>query len=316
MIKKTFNRISLVCKETVSLLRSGWSINYVIWNFIWWLSWSLKLEKLNKRATNKKTICIEKHLLKHYGDVIEKYSTANESTTKCQDFKIWVFWGQGKENMPALVKACYNKMVENNPNVQFIDMENVRNFIELPLVVYNKLKTGKLLYAHFSDIVRNSLLAKYGGLWLDATIYTNCTIPQIATQHTFFSPHDEKNATYWCTYAMGSNKINSTTFCFLREMLIAVCSREKVWPDYLMQDHLISFAYKNIPATKKAIDETPQNNTRRFMLFALMNKPWDEEVYNELIKDNFIFKLSYKANYKLTCDGEKTFYAQLIDNNK
>ena len=80
--------------------------------------------------------------------------------------------------------------------------------------------------------------------------------------------------------------------------------------------YLFDFAYKNIPATKTAIDETPQNNTRRFMLFALMNKPWDEEVYNELIKDNFIFKLSYKANYKLTCDEKKTFYAQLIESNK
>ena len=52
------------------------------------------------------------------------------------------------------------------------------------------------------------------------------------------------------------------------------------------------------------------------MLFALMNKPYDNETYEDLIKDNFIFKLSYKANYQLVCDGKDTFYAQLIANNK
>ena len=75
MIKKIFNRITLVYKETISLLRSGWNFGYVVWNFIWWLSWSIKLQKLNKLATNKKTIYIEKHLIKHYGDIIEKYLT-------------------------------------------------------------------------------------------------------------------------------------------------------------------------------------------------------------------------------------------------
>ena len=207
-------------------------------------------------------------------------------------------------------------MTENNPNVQFIDMNNVGEFVELPEIVYKKLRTGKLLYAHFSDIVRNSLLAKYGGLWLDATVYTSGKIPEIAKSYTFFSPNDEKNASYWCTYAMGSNKINSITFCFLKEMLIAVCTREDVWPEYLLQDRLISFAYRNIISSKIAIDETPENNTRRFMLFALMNKPYNDDIYNDLIKDNFIFKLSYKAKYKLECDGKQTYYAKLIANKQ
>ncbi len=316
MFKKIFNRISLVYKETISLLRSGWSLSYVIWNFIWWLSWSLKLQKLNKIATNKKTIHIEKYLLKNYSDIIEKYRNAKESTQECRDFKIWIFWGQGEENMPVLVKACYNKMIENNPNVQFIDMSNVRQFVKLPEIVYEKLRAGNLLYAHFSDIVRNTLLAKYGGLWLDSTIWTDGKIPELAKSYTFFSPHDKNNSIFWCSYAMGSNKINSVTFRFLQEMLVAVCTRERIWPEYLFQDRLLDFAHRNIPAAQSSIDATPENNTRRFMLFALMNKPYNDDTYNDLIKDNFIFKLSYKAKYKLECDGKQTYYAKLIANKQ
>lgn len=316
MIKKIFNRITLVYKETISLLRSGWNFGYVVWNFIWWLSWSIKLQKLNKLATNKKTIYIEKHLIKHYSDIIEKYRIAEESCVECKDFKIWVFWGQGEDKMPALVKACYNKMIENNPNIQFIDMSNVREFVELPEIVYEKLRTGNLLYAHFSDIVRNTLLARYGGLWLDATVYTPNKVPEIVKQCTFFSPHDKNSSTFWCSYAMGSNKINSTTFSFTRDMLITVCTKEDAWPEYLFQDRLFDFAYKHIPATRTAINATPENNNRRYMLFALMNKPYDENTYTELTKDNFIFKLSYKAHYKLECDGKQTYYAKLIANKQ
>ena len=36
------------------------------------------------------------------------------------------------------------------------------------------------------------------------------------------------------------------------------------------------------------VGKTPDNNTKRFMLFALMKQP-DEEYYKELISDNFIF---------------------------
>jgi hypothetical protein len=315
MIKKAFNRISTIFKEPVLLLKAGWSFSYVIWNFIWWLSWSIKMHKLNKFAADKKGTYIEKHLLKHYSDIIEKYRTAEESTQICKDFKIWIFWGQGKDKMPDVVKACYNKITENNDNVEFIDMNNVRDFVQLPEIIYEKLENKKLLYAHFSDIVRNSLLAKYGGLWLDVTVYTVDRIPEIATTHTFFSPHDKKNSVYWVSYAMGSNKINSVTFSFVRDILLQFAQKEDVWPEYLLQDRLIGFAHENIPSAKLSIDETPDNNTRRFMLFALMNEAYDEHTYKELIKDNFLFKLSYKAHYKLNCNGEKTFYAQLIANN-
>ncbi len=316
MFRNSFNRIRMIFKESVSLFKGGWSLSYVMWNIIWWLSWSFRFMSLNNVAAEKKAKKIEKHLLKNYSDIIEKYRQAEESTEICRDFKIWVFWGQGKDCMPAIVNACYRKMTEHNDNVQLIDMNNVCEFVKIPNTVYDKLKKGKLSYTHFSDIVRNSILSKYGGLWLDATVWTDYKIPKIASQSTFFSPHDMNSSTYWCTYAMGSNKIKSITFSFVKEILTAVCTKEHAWPEYLFQDRVIDFAYKYIPATKKAIDDTPENNTRRFMLFSLMNKPYNEQEYQELLADNFIFKLSYKANYKLICKGEKTYYAELIANKQ
>ena len=316
MIKKGINRISMIFRESFYLLRGGWPLSYVIWNIIWWVSWSIKLMSLNKKADIKIAKHIERHLFNKYPDIIEKYKTAEESTVGCQDFKIWVFWGQGIEKMPTVVSACYKKMLENNVNVQFIDMNNIHEFVKIPQAVYEKLEKKRITFTSFSDILRHTLLAEQGGLWIDSTVWFPNKMPDIVKKNVFFSPHNINDGTNWCGYAIGSNKIGSITFSFMRDMLTAVCVKEKIWPTYLFVGYLLDFAYKHLPATKAAMDATPQNNTRRFMLFALMNKPYNEKEYSELIADNFIFKLSYKADYKLTSDGKETFYAKLIAKNQ
>lgn len=313
MLKKDTKRIYAIIKETFELLKSGWSPFYVMWNFIWWFSWGIKFIKLNKLASRKKQLYIERHIKRNYSNIVQKYLQRKESKEKCSDYKIWVFWAQGEENMPHIVRMCYEKLKQNNKNVQLIDMSNVRSFVQLPQTIYDKLQAGKLLYAHFSDILRNTLIAQYGGLWIDSTVWFPNEMPDFVRECTFFSPHNKNDGTNWCSYAIGSNCINSITPSFLRDILTAICINETIWPDYLFQDRAFDFAIKNIPAITESVDKTPDNNTKRFMLFALMNQPYDEDYYKELIFDNFIFKLSYKANYEQYSNGKPTYYAKVIN---
>jgi hypothetical protein len=290
----------------------GWPVAYCIWNLVWWIALYLRTKRIEQFADAKKQYYINRHIYKKYFDIVEKYSSLEESSQECNDFKIWFFWGQGKENMPLLVKACYEKIKENNPNVVFLDMNNVREFVQIPEKVYEKLHNKELLFAHFSDILRNTLLAQYGGLWIDSTVWFPHEIPEVAKTQTFFSPHNEKDNTYWCSYAMGCNKTNSVTFSFVRDILTTVCIKEKVWPDYLFQDRVIKFAHNYIPAAKQSINATSTNNCSRYMLFALMNKPFNEKQYIELTNKNFLFKLSYKATYKTEHENQETYYKRLI----
>ena len=312
---KAKERFSSIISEFYHLIKAGWPLYWAMWNLIWWLSWYAGARKVNIIAEERKQSFLEKYINENYSEIVKKYTCSKESENECTNFRIWIFWGQGETDMPSLVRACYKKLKENNKNVQFIDMNNTKQFVVLPQVVYDKLKKGELLFAHFSDILRNTLIAQYGGLWLDATVWFPNKMPDIATSSTFFSPHNTDDNTFWCSYAMGSNKINSVTFSFVRDILTAVCEKEGKWPCYLFQDHVLKFAHKHIPAAKKAIDETPTNNTRRFMLFHLINKPYNEKEYSELISNNFIFKLSYKSLYKLEYEGRETFYSHLIANN-
>ena len=94
---------------------------------------------------------------------------------------IWQFWGQGwdYENLPNVVKICYRAMNKYRENYTLIrlDMENIGEYLEFPDYVMKKLSEKKMGYAHFTDILRFSLLKYYGGVWIDATILLTDYLP-------------------------------------------------------------------------------------------------------------------------------------------
>lgn len=313
LLKKAINRSSTVFVEFYCLSKN-YSVKYAIFCLGWWIGFYSRNNKLTLFFTYKKQHWIDSYINNKYEFIVNKYRNTNESEKFVTDYKIWCFWGQGITNMPPIVKACYSQMKRMNPDkVVLLTNDNVKEFVDIPDFVYKKLEKGELLYAHFSDILRNSLLAKYGGLWLDVTCWLARPIPLFATEQTFISPHNVKDGTYWCTYAMGSNKLESITFSFVRDMLIKVCEQEKVWPDYLFQDRVLSFAHRNIQASKIAITSTPTNATKRFLLYPLMNQPYSPQLYKQLISTDWIFKLSYKSYYIESIKGVSTFYKKILD---
>jgi len=74
-------------------------------------------------------------------------------------------WLQGYSETPFVVRKCYESWVRDNPGWQviFLDNDNIGEYISL--------QTGHISRQAFSDILRINLLAKYGGVWVDATCY-------------------------------------------------------------------------------------------------------------------------------------------------
>lgn len=82
---------------------------------------------------------------------------------------IWFLWLQGLSEAPLVVRRCYASWVKHNPdwNIIFLDEENLGNYISTD--------TTQVITQSRSDIIRINLLAKYGGVWVDATCF--CTKP-------------------------------------------------------------------------------------------------------------------------------------------
>ncbi|QWD04658.1 hypothetical protein G6720_04155 [Polynucleobacter paneuropaeus] len=81
---------------------------------------------------------------------------------------IYLYWGQGWDNVPPVIKYCKDSWAFHNPswNLILLDDNNVTLFGDLTKYP----KYPKISRQAFSDILRLNLLSKCGGVWADATM--------------------------------------------------------------------------------------------------------------------------------------------------
>lgn len=86
---------------------------------------------------------------------------------------VWICWFQGMEQAPALVRKCYQSVKENMPDHEMIliTSENLQEYVQFPDYIIDKWRKGQITHTHMTDLLRLELLIRYGGLWLDATVF-------------------------------------------------------------------------------------------------------------------------------------------------
>lgn len=75
--------------------------------------------------------------------------------------------------MPQLVQGCFRQLTTYNDNVCLITKDNYNKYCHIPDYILQKLYRQEISITHFSDILRVSLLAENGGLWLDSTCWVS-----------------------------------------------------------------------------------------------------------------------------------------------
>ena len=101
---------------------------------------------------------------------------------------IWVCWLQGENKMPSIVKKCLESITNhsNGHSVNLITIDNYSEYIDIDKKFLQRYYNGTLLPAHLADLFRLKLLADYGGLWIDATIYLIKDLEDIYFNKQFF----------------------------------------------------------------------------------------------------------------------------------
>lgn len=124
--------------------------------------------------------------LKKYDYVFDNIPPQNhfETDSSC----IWVLWLQGIEDSPLLVKKCISSIKKYNPDrkVIILNKENIKNYISVPSHIEEKYRKKIISGAHYSDYIRVAILAKYGGIWIDATVLLTGVIPQKIWEEDLF----------------------------------------------------------------------------------------------------------------------------------
>ena len=116
-----------------------------------------------------------KYLENRFGEFFESYDydAPLPPSDPALEGKIWMCWWQGEENAPEIVRACIDSVRRNagGHEVIVITDENLSDYVHIPDWVLEKVRAGIMSRTNLSDLLRLSLLAEHGGMWLDATFF-------------------------------------------------------------------------------------------------------------------------------------------------
>lgn len=180
---------------------------------------------------------------------------------------IWICWWQGLENAPEIVKRCVASIQKHagNHKIIMITDENYKEFISFPMWIEEKYKRGIITKTHLSDLLRISLLARYGGVWLDSTFFcTGDLEPCFKTPIWSIKRPDYRHVSVSCgefaNYSFGCTSEYRKVFAILREYLLDYWKQYDYMIDYLFLDYLIVLARKQNSCVDQAFAKIPSNN--------------------------------------------------------
>lgn len=83
--------------------------------------------------------------------------------------QLWIYWHQGWEAAPLLVRKCADSWIVRNPawQVNLLTAKIVEDMRIIPRFYFEQ----NLTLPSFSDVLRVHLLSRFGGVWTDATVW-------------------------------------------------------------------------------------------------------------------------------------------------
>ena len=236
-----------------------------------------------------------------------------------------------------ILKSCLKSVKKYCPSeykVIVLDNNTIEDWIEVSPIIKEKYNKGIINHAHYSDYIRTCLLAKYGGIWIDATVMLSDNIPQkILEQYMFcfknnlwylhktspsielfnyFLNLDNASGFYgsnWFFVSMPNNPI----FILMKNILEQYWKIENKCCHYFMYHILFSLSVIENPVCKLNFDNMISlSNREPHLLQNSLYYPFDKNLFEEKKKMSPIHKLTYKFN----TIKEGTFIDYLINSDE
>ena len=239
---------------------------------------------------------------------------------------IWCCWWQGEAQMPELVRMCHHRLKQVLPadraELHLITLDNYRDYVELPAHIIDKFQRKIITMTTMSDVLRFALLKKYGGYWLDATVFFTGPIPAEYFSGRFYCQRMVHNTELvrreacrgnWCGFSMAGPR-DSVVFRYMSDAFSHWWAHYDTIIDYVLIDYLLWSGFKAVPAIRDTINAVPDNNEDIFEMYQVLNQPYSPALLERLTKRNVMHKLTYKMDLtKVTPTGEQTLYGYLFE---
>lgn len=222
---------------------------------------------------------------------------------------VWVFWLQGWDAAPVLVQRCMEstKRQAKEKKFVFLTMDNIGEYVKIPDYVMEKFSDGKIRPAFFSDILRLLLLDKYGGLWVDATVFCIGDFNYLYSGSDFFAfriMDDEVIASSWFLYAAKGHVLVKETL----RMILKYCREMEKMEHYYIFHYFFRMAAESY---KKEWDRVSVvDGADCYLLFSNMNVVYMPEKFQEMADIMPVQKLNYRQYIEK--EKKDTFYWHMI----
>lgn len=234
---------------------------------------------------------------------------------------IWVYWKQGLENAPEIVKKCVSSIIffAGNRRVVILTSDNIHEYVSFPDFIEEKHNSGIISEAHYSDLLRLQLLIQYGGIWMDATCFSSSAFPDIVESSPFFMfssgnwwpwIHNPSKCSNWFIKSEKENEL----LIKVRNFLFEHWRKKKYVMHYFVFHFSLSAITENDKNCNKIWNDMPFISNINPHLFAYsFKKKYEEPHYSNVISQCFIHKLSYKFDKSLLNVEEENFLQHFMN---
>lgn len=281
------------------------------------------LNGFSKKSLEIVRLAVDNKILKKLRKKNKKFVSDFKENLKTEELqhihsnKIWICWLQGIENAPPLVQKCYQSIKENikDREVILLTADNYHDYVQFPDYIQEKIDKGIISRTHMSDLLRLELLIKYGGTWIDATVFcSGNNIPDYMLDSDLFvfqclKPGLDghvKSISSWFITAYSNHPILILT----RELLYNYWKKKKSMINYFLIHLFFQLATEAYPEEWKKV--VPFSNSLPHILLLRLFENYDKTVWNAAISMTPFHKLSYKFSDEQK-ELKDTYYKKIVE---
>lgn len=230
---------------------------------------------------------------------------------------IWNMWWNEDFSMDPIVSMAYKSIEKNSPQDSqriTLNKNNLKEYIDLPEVILEKINDGRLPLSNMVDVVRLALLSKYGGYWSEISLFATGDFGYVFDYELYTIKHDYGNPqsiadNKWSLYSIGG--YNTKIFKALYFLMSYYWVRVDINIDYFIADYTFKWMYNNFLDFKNIIDNVTCTNGHVSSLQANLNNVYDYNLFRDITSDTTLFKLSRKISVSKKINGQESFYGHL-----
>lgn len=256
-------------------------------------------------------------LRKRYKKVLDEFDNNYQELQQTHSKKVWVCWMQGMENAPELVQRCYRSLEDNlkDREIVLITSSNLKEYTDFPKYILEKYENGLITHTHFSDLLRVELLCRYGGTWIDATVFcSGGDIPSYMLDSELFMFQNLKpgadgsvlNISSWFMTSCANNKI----MLAVRALLWEYWKKNNRLIDYFLLHHFTVMVGERYTDDWNRIVQFP--NSLPHILLLMMFDEFNQEKWDAVTNASPFHKLAYKRS-KEEMEKKGTYYKHIMN---